>query len=76
MDGIAAETRLLVSQIQVIAQELDVQQRGSSKITGVVESIAAGSEETSTAALQVSSTAGDLARTAHELQRTVALFRI
>ncbi|MBS1198181.1 MAG: methyl-accepting chemotaxis sensory transducer [Proteobacteria bacterium] len=76
MEGIAVETRLLVSQIQVIAQELDVQQRGSSQITGVVESIAAGSEETSTAALQVSSTACDLARTAHELQRAVALFRI
>jgi methyl-accepting chemotaxis protein len=76
MDSIAADTCVLVGQIQQIAQELDVQQRGSSNITGAIENIAAGSEETSTAALQVASTANDLARTAQQLQHAVQLFQI
>ena len=76
MESIADETRILVDDIQQIAQGLDAQRQGSSEIAVAVEGIAQGSEKNSAAALQVSTTAGDFARTANKLRQSVEFFRI
>ncbi|MEF8746288.1 MAG: methyl-accepting chemotaxis protein [Candidatus Accumulibacter propinquus] len=75
MDDIAAETRLLVSDMQAIAQGLDVQRQGSGDIALAVERMASGAEENSTAALQVSATANELANTARQLREAVQFLR-
>ena len=74
MESIAMDTRILVDDIEQIAHGLDAQRQGSGDIAVGVEAIAHGSEENSTAALQVSSTANDLARTADQLRQAVEFF--
>lgn len=76
MESIAMDTRILVDDIEQIAHGLDAQRQGSGDIAVGVEAIAHGSEENSTAALQVSSTANDLARTADQLRQAVEFFRL
>lgn len=66
----------LVDDIEQIAHGLDAQRQGSGDIAVGVEAIAHGSEENSTAALQVSSTANDLPRTADQLRQAVEFFRL
>ncbi|MBL8406607.1 MAG: hypothetical protein JNJ81_02205, partial [Candidatus Accumulibacter sp.] len=76
MDAIAAETGMLVSHIQQIAQGLGAQSQSSGEIAAAVASIATGSQENSSAAAQVSTTATDLATTAHRLRAAAEFFRI
>jgi len=76
MDAIAAETGMLVSHIQQIAQGLGAQSQSSGEIAAAVASIATGSQENSSAAAQVSATATDLATTAHRLRAAAEFFRI
>lgn len=76
MEAIAAETRTLVSDIGLIAQNVEAQRQGSCGISAAVESIAGGSEENSAAAGELSSTATDLSTTANDLRQAVGFFRI
>jgi methyl-accepting chemotaxis protein len=76
MASIATDTRILVDDIEQIAGQLDAQRQGSGEIAVGVEAIAHESQENSAAALQVSSTASELARTANQLRQAVEFFRL
>jgi len=76
MDAIAVETGLLVSHIQQIAQGLGAQSQSSGEIASAVAGIAIGSQENSSAAAQVSTTATDLATIAHRLRAAAESFRL
>ncbi|HNO72875.1 MAG: methyl-accepting chemotaxis protein [Candidatus Accumulibacter phosphatis] len=76
MDAIAVETGILINHIQQIAQGLGAQNQSSSKITAAISGIAIGARENSSAAAQVSTTATDLATTAHRLRAAAEFFRL